>query len=154
MSPVALPLFAAWCAVIGAVDLRSHRLPDPLTGAGALAVLAFAAGRGALGSALLGAALLAGVYLAAHLAAPAGLGAGDVKLAVALGAAAACDGARAWVLAALAAPVFTAAAGLALLAVRHRRGEPLRGRPVPHGPGMCAATLLAVAAPIGQGAPS
>ncbi|MFC8043077.1 prepilin peptidase [Nocardia sp. NPDC057353] len=154
-SPVAVPLFAAWCALTAAVDLRTLRLPDRLTAAGAVAVLGYAAGSGQFARALLGAVLLAGVYLAAHLAAPAGIGAGDVKLAVALGAAAACAGARAWVLAALLAPLATAAAGLVLLALRLRRGLPVRGQPVPHGPAMCAATLFAVAAPtvIGQGGP-
>lgn len=155
-SPVALPLFTAWCAIAAAVDLRTHRLPDRLTAAGALAVLGYAAGSGQFAAALLGAALLAGLYLAAHLVAPAGIGAGDVKLAVALGAAAACAGARAWVWAALLAPLGTAVAGLVLLALRHRRGLPVRGQPVPHGPGMCGATLFVLAAPmsIAQGGPS
>ncbi|MFC8530481.1 prepilin peptidase [Nocardia sp. NPDC057227] len=153
---LALPLFAAWCALASLVDLRTHRLPDRLTAAGALAVLGYAAGTGQFLPALLGAVLLAGVYLAAHLVAPAGIGAGDVKLAVALGAAAACAGARAWVWAALLAPLGTAVAGLVLLALRHRRGLPVRGQPVPHGPAMCAATLFAVATPmaVGQGGPS
>ncbi|MFC3962974.1 prepilin peptidase [Nocardia jiangsuensis] len=155
-APVALPLFAAWCTLAAVVDLRTHRLPDRLTAAGALAVLGYAAGSGQFLPALFGAALLAGVYLTAHLVSPAGIGAGDVKLAVALGAAAACAGARAWVWAALLAPVGTAVAGLVLLGLRHRRGLPVRGQPVPHGPAMCAATLFAVATPtaIGEGGPS
>ncbi|MEV0358935.1 prepilin peptidase [Nocardia sp. NPDC050697] len=153
---VALPLFAAWCVLASVIDLRTLRLPDRLTATGALAVLGYAAGSGRFGPALLGAALLAGLYLTVHLISPAGIGAGDVKLAVALGAAAACAGARAWVWAALLAPLVTAVAGLVLLARRHRRGLPVRGQPVPHGPGMCAATLVAVAAPvaIGQGGAS
>jgi leader peptidase (prepilin peptidase)/N-methyltransferase len=77
------------------------------------------------------------VYLLVHLTAPAAMGAGDVKLAVGLGALTGCFGADVWLLAALAAPLLTAAVGLVALV---RRSEPI----VPHGPSMCVASAAAV----------
>ncbi len=73
-----------------AIDLRRHRLPDRLTGAGTavLAAVALALARGdgsVLGRAAAGAALFAGVLLVVHLVSPAGMGFGDVKLGVPLG---------------------------------------------------------------------
>ena len=89
-------------------------------------------------SAVLGAAALGAVYLTIHLLDPAGLGGGDVKLAVALGALTGALGSAVWILAALGAPMLTAVAGT-VAALRHRR------RVIPHGPSMCAASLLAAA---------
>ena len=60
---------------------------------------------------------VAGFYLAAHLAVPTGMGGGDVKLALGLGAVTGAAGAQAWVLAALGAFALTAAVGVVLLAV-------------------------------------
>lgn len=158
-------LLAGWCGLLAGFDIRSRRLPNPLTLTGALGVLAYAAWAGQLGAALRGAALLAIPYLVVHLLRPAALGAGDVKLAVGLGAAAALGGAQAWIWSALAAPLFTAAAAIGLLlgqrvtapAFRNTRTAgpppfPARARSpggpiaaVPHGPSMCAATLLGLA---------
>ena len=61
------------------------------------------------------------------------MGAGDVKLALGLGALAGAFGVDAWILAALGAPLLTALWGLLS-----------RRRVLPHGPAMCAATALAV----------
>jgi leader peptidase (prepilin peptidase)/N-methyltransferase len=74
-----------WAAVLSGVDMRERRLPNVLTLNGAVLILAGAAvcGRGV--PAVLGAAALGGLYLAVHLCAPAALGGGDVKLALALG---------------------------------------------------------------------
>ncbi|WP_062974203.1 prepilin peptidase [Nocardia flavorosea] len=158
-------LFAGWCGVLAGFDIRSRRLPNPLTLTGASAVLAYAASAGQLGAALRGAALLAIPYLVFHLLRPAALGAGDVKLAVGLGAAAALGGAQAWIWSALAAPLLTAAVAIGLLIGQHlgphllpeirtsgRPHVPARARSpgdpiaaVPHGPSMCAATLLGLA---------
>ena len=128
----------AWAAVLSVVDIRQHRLPNLLTIPGAALILlgAVACGRGL--PALLGAAALGAVYLVIHLLDPAGLGGGDVKLALALGALTGALGSAVWVLAALGAPMLTAVAGL-VAALRHR------GRVVPHGPSMCAVSLLAAA---------
>ncbi|MGW4248675.1 prepilin peptidase, partial [Nocardia sp. NPDC004722] len=87
MAPIPLLALALWCAALSACDLRARRLPDALTLPGAVVVLAYGFAAGAALPALFGAALLTLPYLAVHLAHPAALGAGDVKLAVGLGAA-------------------------------------------------------------------
>jgi leader peptidase (prepilin peptidase)/N-methyltransferase len=122
----------SWMAALSVVDIRQRRLPNRLTLSGALVILvvATAGGRGA--PALIGAAALGGVYLVVHLLAPAAMGAGDVKLALGLGALTAALGAEVWALAALGAPLVTVI--WAVVA---------RARTVPHGPSMCLATLLA-----------
>jgi len=127
-----------WAVALSAVDLRHRRLPNPLTLGGAAAILAVAAAGGRAGPALTGALALAAAYLAIHLAAPTGMGAGDVKLALGLGALTGALGPEIWALAALAAPLLTALAG----AASATRG---RGRTVAHGPSMCAASLAAAA---------
>ncbi len=138
--------FLAWCSALCAVDLRERRLPNALTGAGAVGVLGFAAMTGHGSVALAGAILLAVPYLAIHLIAPAAFGAGDVKLAIGLGGAAACGGADVWVWAALGAPVLTALVGSVRLLshrVRRCRAGPMDSA-VPHGPAMCLATVAAL----------
>ncbi|WP_280269072.1 prepilin peptidase [Nocardia wallacei] len=143
MTFAAFGLLAVWCAVLSAVDVRERRLPTPLTGLGALAVFGYALADGRLAAAVAGALLLSVPYLLVHLTAPAAFGAGDVKLAVGLGAATACGGGQAWAWAALGAPLLTAAAGLAVLALPRIRAGPAN-RAVPHGPSMCVSTLLAL----------
>ncbi|MBB5915792.1 leader peptidase (prepilin peptidase)/N-methyltransferase [Nocardia transvalensis] len=145
MTAGAFGILTAWSAVLSAIDLRMRRLPDPLTVTGAVAILGYAAATGRLLAAVVGAALLAVPYLLVHLTAPAAFGAGDVKLAVGLGAAAACGGGAAWFWAGLAAPLLTAAAGLTakILRTRRIRAGPADGT-VPHGPSMCLATLAAL----------
>ncbi|MDI3315121.1 MAG: A24 family peptidase [Mycobacterium sp.] len=127
-----------WMVVLGGYDLRQRRLPNWLTlpGAGVILVGAAAGGHGP--PALAGAAALALIYLPVHLAAPAAMGAGDVKLALGLGALTGCFGAAVWFLAALGAPLLTALIGV----VATLRGS---GPTVPHGPSMCLASLGAVA---------
>lgn len=131
-------LLLLWSSLLSGYDIRQRRLPNWLTLPGAAMVLAGAveAGRGA--SALAGAAALSGVYLVVHLSTPAGMGGGDVKLALGVGALTGSFGSAVWLLAALAAPLLTALGGLAVLAVRG-------GRTVPHGPSMCLASVAAVA---------
>jgi leader peptidase (prepilin peptidase)/N-methyltransferase len=121
------------------VDLRDRRLPNRLTLPGAAALLAGAAACGRFGPAVFGALVLTGLYLVVHLVVPAGLGAGDVKLALGLGALTGAFGSDAWVLGAVGAPVLTALA--AVVAVLAGRG----GAALPHGPAMCVASLGAVA---------
>lgn len=124
----------SWLCALTVTDLREHRLPDVLTLPGAVIVLgaAVVVGRGAPAAA--GAVALAGGYLVIHLLSPAGMGAGDVKLALGLGALTGAFGADVWVLAALGAPLLTAGWGLAA-----------RRRALPHGPAMCVAAVAAVA---------
>ena len=68
--------------------------------------------RGAVGARRTGAGRrrrsLAALYLVVHLVAPAGMGAGDVKLAIGVGALTGAFGLDAWMLAAVAAPLLTA----------------------------------------------
>jgi leader peptidase (prepilin peptidase) / N-methyltransferase len=132
MRALAAGAVLAWLAVLSCYDVRHRRLPNVLTlpGAGVILLTAALAGRGL--PALAGAAALAGTYLLVHLAAPAAMGAGDVKLAIGLGGLAGCFGVGVWFLAALVAPLLTALWGVVVLA----RGV----RAVPHGPSMCLAT--------------
>ncbi len=73
-----------------------------------------------------------------HLARPAALGAGDVKLSGSVGAALAAAGWPAMVLAAALAALLTLLLGLA---PRYRRDG------IPHGPGLLAATFLLTTVP-------
>lgn len=155
---------SGWCGALGAVDLATRRLPNRLTLPGALLIVsgALAIGRGR--AAVCGALLLGAVYLIAHLARPAAMGAGDVKLALGFGAATALGGGDAWVLAAIGAPLLTAAAGLTAQGISRARSHGRRrrtlgpaghGREGPritaahgpaavfaHGPSMCIASLV------------
>jgi leader peptidase (prepilin peptidase)/N-methyltransferase len=147
-----LPLLACcWVAalgiVLGFVDVALRRLPDRLTlpaFAGALALLAadaFADGRlTALGSAMLTALALAGGYAVLVLINPAGMGAGDVKLALAVGTVLGWLGYGVAYLGALAG--FALAAGYAVVLLT--RGRISRRDPVPHGPFMLLGALLAI----------
>jgi leader peptidase (prepilin peptidase)/N-methyltransferase len=138
----------AWFVALSVCDIREQRLPNALTLPGAVVVLVVAAAAGRGPAALAGAAGLAGCYLVVHLISPAGLGAGDVKLSIGVGAIAGAFGPDVWLLAALAAPLLTAvwAIGAAL-----RRGSGARrGTDVPHGPSMCVATAAAVALALTQ----
>lgn len=146
MSPIYFAALTGWCIAASCIDIRTLRLPNVLTGWGAVLIFGFASCTGRFTIALCGATLLASPYLLVHLAAPAALGAGDVKLAVGLGAAAALGGAQCWVSAALTAPVLTALAAVAQLVNRAARAGPRADRTVlPHGASMCLATLLALA---------
>ena len=129
--------FVVWCVWLSVYDVRERRLPNWLTVPGAALVLVGAAAAGRFPVALIGGLLLFVPYLLVHLVSPRALGAGDVKLAFGLGAATALAGASAWVAAALLAPVLTALVGVVALAMR-------RSSVVAHGPGMCAASVLAV----------
>lgn len=141
ISLLAVIALCLWCAALSFVDISERRLPNVLTVFGAIAVVGygFAVGRG--GVAIIGGLMLALLYLAVHMIAPSAMGAGDVKLAVGLGAAAALGGPEVWVWAALLAPLGTAVAGVFLMLRRRTVGRTV----VPHGPFMCASTLFALA---------
>jgi leader peptidase (prepilin peptidase)/N-methyltransferase len=128
----------AWFTALTVYDVRQRRLPNALTLPGAAVVLAVALATGRGAPALIGAVALALFYLGIHLVAPAGMGAGDVKLAIGIGALTGSFGVDAWVLAALGAPMLTAIWALSV-AFRGRAAT------VPHGPSMCAAAAAAVA---------
>jgi leader peptidase (prepilin peptidase)/N-methyltransferase len=151
--PVLLGL--GWLAVAAsAVDVLHRRLPDALTlPALPVALLLLAPlGAAAVLRGLVAAALWAAAYGAVHLAAPAALGAGDVKLAAPL---AAVLGAVSWeavaVGAVLAAVLSVAAA--AAVAVRAGGAAGLRSMALPHGPAMLLAAWLVVTAAAGARGP-
>ncbi|MGQ4597819.1 prepilin peptidase [Nocardia sp. R6R-6] len=153
MSPLAFTALVMWCAALTVFDLRDRRLPNRLTGLGALAVLVYALIAEQFAVVALGAVFLATPYLLVHLAAPAALGAGDVKLAFSLGGATALGGAQAWAWAALGAPMLTACLASVALVARRVRSSDTDGPgstrfTVPHGPSMCLSTLLVLAAPV------
>jgi leader peptidase (prepilin peptidase) / N-methyltransferase len=134
--PIAAVLL--WMVALTCYDIRQRRLPNRLTLPGFAVIMLVAAGSGHGWAAALGAGLLAVVYLLVHLAAPAAMGAGDVKLALGLGALTGCFGGGVWLLAAIGAPLLTAVIG-----VLARLGWSATS--VPHGPSMCAATAAALA---------
>lgn len=135
MGVPAVSVVVCWAVALCVVDLRERRLPNVLTlpGAAVMLIGATLADRGL--PALLGGAGLGCLYLVVHLTAPTAMGAGDVKLALGLGALTGAFGIDVWAIAAFGAPLLTAVAGLA-------RG---RGGAIPHGPAMCLASLVAVA---------
>jgi leader peptidase (prepilin peptidase)/N-methyltransferase len=109
-----------------------------LTVPGAVVILATAAMHGRGAAALVGAVALFAAYAVVHLVSPTAMGAGDVKLAIGIGALTAAFGTDVWLLAALGAPVLTAAGALVTVM---RRSE----HTVPHGPSMCVAAVMATA---------
>jgi leader peptidase (prepilin peptidase) / N-methyltransferase len=126
-----------WMLALSVYDVTQRRLPNVLTlpGAAVIVVGAVVAGRGP--TALAGAAALAATYLLVHLVAPTAMGAGDVKLAIGLGALTGSFGAEVWFLAAIGAPLLTAVLGtVAWLG--------WSAKAVPHGPSMCLASAAAV----------
>lgn len=138
MGAGAAGLVVGWLALLSVHDLRHRRLPNMLTLPGAVLILGAAvlAGRGT--SAALGALALSLLYLAVHLMDPAALGAGDVKLAIGLGALTGAFGPQVWLLGAFGAVLLTALAGIVVVVSRG-------GSTVPHGPSMCAASAASVA---------
>jgi len=130
---MAVAAVVLWMGVLSGYDVAQRRLPNWLTlpGAAVVVAAAFIAGRGL--PAVAGGAALSGLYLAVHLVSRRGMGAGDVKLALGLGALTGCFGVEVWFVAALGAPLLTVVVAL------------MRGmRSVPHGPSMCVASAMAV----------
>jgi leader peptidase (prepilin peptidase) / N-methyltransferase len=127
-----------WMGALTVYDFWQRRLPNWLTLPGFAVIMLVAINSGRAEGAALGAAALAAVYLLTHAASPAAMGAGDVKLALGLGALTGCFGPEVWLIAAIGAPVLTAMWGIV---ARIRRGLST----VPHGPAMCLTTAGAVA---------
>jgi leader peptidase (prepilin peptidase)/N-methyltransferase len=145
IAPLAL-LAACWVAALGiaagSVDLAVRRLPDRFTlpaFAGALAILAVDGQPGRLAGAVLAGLATAAFYATLVLINPAGMGAGDAKLALSLGTVLGWLGGGVAFLGALAGLVLAAGYALSLLVLgRIRRDDPL-----PHGPPMLLGALLA-----------
>ncbi len=127
-----------WLAALSFYDIRERRLPNWLTLPGAAVVLGIAASHGRGAPAMLGAVALFVIYAVVHLVSPGSMGAGDVKLAIGIGALTGTFGSDVWVLAAIGAQLLTA--GWAVVAVVRRTGDT-----VPHGPSMCLAAVTATA---------
>lgn len=130
-------VIGGWLIALSIYDLRERRLPNVLTLPGAAVILAVAVLAGRATPAVLGAAALGALYLVVHLIDPAALGAGDVKLAIGLGALTGTFGMDVWLLGAFGAVLLTALAGVVVVS----RG----GSTVPHGPSMCVASAASVA---------
>ena len=130
-------LVLVWMAVLIDCDVRERRLPNWLTipGFATITLGAIVAGHGR--AALVGAAALAAVYLLVYLLSPAAMGAGDVKLALGMGALTGCFGAGVWLLAAIGAPLLTVVIGTVARIF-------WSAKTVPHGPSMCAASVAAM----------
>ncbi|MFD5506335.1 prepilin peptidase [Streptomyces sp. NPDC127051] len=133
--------------LLGIVDLAVQRLPDvltlPLAGALAAGLGGAALVPGAGGSwtgALIGGGALAGAYLLLYLLNPAGLGFGDVKLALALGVTLGWYGWGVWVAGAFLGFLYGALYGLALVL----RGPGGRRTAFAFGPFMAAGALTGV----------
>jgi leader peptidase (prepilin peptidase)/N-methyltransferase len=127
-----------WLAALSVYDVRQRRLPNWLTMPGAAVILAVAVVHGRGVPAALGAVALFAVYAVVHLVSSAAMGAGDVKLAIGIGALTGTFGADVWLLAALGAPLLTAGWAVVMLLGRSERI-------VPHGPSMCLAAVTATA---------
>ena len=125
-----------WLVALSVYDIRERRLPNWLTMPGAAVIIAVAAVHGRAAAAVLGAVALFAVYAVVHLVSPAAMGAGDVKLAIGIGALTGTFGGDVWVLAALGAPLLTAMWAVVALVRRS-------ARTVAHGPSMCLAALTA-----------
>ncbi|SEE40033.1 leader peptidase (prepilin peptidase) / N-methyltransferase [Streptomyces sp. 3213] len=145
---LAVWLLAAPVAVLLAlVDYRVHRLPDVLTlplAAATLALLGVAAllpaDAGSWLTALLGGLALGAGYLVLYLINPAGMGFGDVKLALALGTALGWYGWPVFVTGAFAGVLYGALYGLGMVALR-RAG---RRTAIPLGPFMLGGAFTGV----------
>ncbi|MEV6248093.1 A24 family peptidase [Streptomyces sp. NPDC051742] len=138
-------LCAPFAVLLAGVDARVHRLPDGLTLPLAAAVPLLLGGAELLpydaGSwlhALLGALVLGGAYLGLFLINPGGLGFGDVKLAVPLGAALGWYGWGVLFTGAFAGFLLGAVYGFGLVLLR-RAG---RSSAIPFGPFMLAGGLI------------
>ncbi|MER6028604.1 A24 family peptidase [Streptomyces sp. NPDC001851] len=144
------PELAVWLllapvgVLLAVVDLRVQRLPDPLTlplAGAALALLGLAAllpeHAGHWPTALYGALALGAGYYALYLINPAGMGFGDVKLAVGMGAVLGWYGWSTVLLGAFAGFLLGALYGGALVVVR-RTG---RKSAIPFGPFLLAGAL-------------
>ncbi|MET9882348.1 A24 family peptidase [Streptomyces sp. NPDC006430] len=133
--------------LLALVDLAVHRLPDVLTlplaagmaaALGGVALLPGSAGSWRL--ALLGGGALGAAYLVLFLINPAGMGFGDVKLALALGVALGWYGWGVWAAGAFLGFLFGALYGLTLVL----RGSGGGGKAFPFGPFMVAGALTGV----------
>ena len=156
LAPYPVVVTAALASTL--TDLRHRRIPDRIVFpalalcAGAMALAALGAGQPELlWSAAAGAGLYAGVLLMVHLVTPRGMGRGDVKLALLLGAAVGWLHPISIATVELVVVALSGASGLGLVLAlaaaldrRRRPGEadgPIRQLRIPFGPAMSVAAL-------------
>lgn len=140
--PVTISAVATGAALLGLlaaalVDAVEHRLPNPIVALGAIPVVAaLAVGRSSadVTAVLTGAAIVGVPLLATHLISPAGMGFGDVKAGVVIGAAVALVDVQLAALTLVLGLAGAAAWGLA-------RGA----RSIPLGPGLVGGAVAALA---------
>lgn len=144
LAHLALAGIGAWLVVI---DARTHRLPNRIvlpTLVGLLLLVLFDAigtgGTRTLLRALLGALILGGFYAALRLLSPAGMGGGDVKLAMVIGLLLGWHGWQALAVGAAAAFVLGALYALVLIAVRRADGATR----IAFGPWMIAGAVVGI----------
>ena len=95
---LAVACVLAWLAALSVYDVRQRRLPNALTLPGAVGGAGRrGAGRARRARAVSARLALTALYLGVHLVAPAAMGAGDVKLAIGVGALTGAFGVDAWV---------------------------------------------------------
>ncbi|BDE06389.1 hypothetical protein WPS_16650 [Vulcanimicrobium alpinum] len=136
MSAVSAAVACAGAVAAAAVDARTGVLPNALTRTTAIAALASAAVGGELTPALAGGVCTGGTLLALHLSTGGrGLGLGDVKLGVAIGAGC---GVAGGIVALGAAFVLGGIYATALLGLRHAG----RRDAIPFGPFLAAGTAV------------
>ncbi|MFK8848828.1 prepilin peptidase [Streptomyces sp. Ac-502] len=156
----ARPELVVWLAaapvavLLAVVDWRVRRLPDVLTlplAAGAVLLLGLVAlsggGAGVWGGALLGGLGLGGFYFVLYLVNPAGMGLGDVKLAIGLGVTLGWYGWAILITGAFLGLLLGALYGCGLLLRRARGAEARDDGPepaMPYGPFMIIGALLGV----------
>ncbi|WP_324606926.1 A24 family peptidase [Streptomyces rimosus] len=154
------PELVAWLAaapvavLLAVVDWRVRRLPDvltlPLAGGEVLLLGAAALGTEAVGSwggAVLGGFALAGFYYVLYLINPAGMGLGDVKLAIGLGVTLGWYGWAILITGAFAGLLLGALYGCGVLLRRAGRAERRNDGPkqaIPYGPFMIIGAFLGV----------
>ena len=136
--PVLAGMMLVPAAAVAASDWRTHRVPNLLVSfalvPALVAVLLVDYRMHLLASVVLGAAVMAVPLLVVHLAAPAAMGFGDVKLAAALGAALGVWDPT------LGVPALAVAAGLTLLAAAWTRRAAM-----PFAPGLVTGAAAALA---------
>ena len=144
-----LLVVAGFSAILAAIDLDVHRLPDAVVGPFAAVIVAVivpaCAVTGAWGAsvrALIGAATVGALYFAAFLLYPKGLGFGDVKLAPVLGAVLGVFGWGPLVVGTFAGFLWGAIVGGAVMVATKRA----RGVRIPFGPWMLAGAWTGIVA--------
>ena len=140
----AVVVLACGLVVLSVIDLRTRRLPDRIVGPLTVTVVAMLAlaGDGTAFARALACGLLTGLALAVvNVAAPEGLGMGDVKLSFVLAATA---GWCSWITAVWGVVLGAALGAIGGMVSGVLAGESVRSRTIAFAPALAAGTLLAI----------